>query len=231
MAIDFHSQVDIVMDRSRRQTAPREEVPMAPRTTTRLSITSLLLAGGLTLAAAATARPAGAVAEAAAPGEHDGRHDFDFEVGAWRTRVSRLQRPLTGSTAWVEYEGTTLVREIWEGRALLVELDVAGPAGRIEGLSLRLYDPESRRWSLHYASRAGGPLSPPAVGAFRDGRGEFYSEETLDGRPILVRFVVSDITPDSCRFEQAFSADRGRTWEVNWVATDTRVAEPPDPAP
>ena len=137
----------------------------------------------------------------------DGQHDFDFEIGAWKTRLSRLLRPLTGSTAWVEYEGTSVVRRILDGRANLVELSVAGAAGRIEGLSLRLYDPHSRRWSLHFAN----------------GRGEFYGSDTLDGKPILVRFVIAKLTSDSWRFEQAFSADDGKTWEVNWIAIDTRT--------
>jgi hypothetical protein len=112
---------------------------------------------------------------------------------------------------------------VWEGRANLVELEVDGPAGHLEGLSLRLYDPESRRWSLNFSNRRTGALSPPAVGGFANGRGEFFSEETLDGRAIRVRFVISDMAPDSVRFEQAFSADGGKSWEVNWVATDTRV--------
>lgn len=155
--------------------------------------------------------------------QRDGQHDFDFEIGTWRTRLSRLQNPLTGSTTWVEYEGTSVVRKIWNGRANLVELDVSGPAGRIEALSLRLYNPESRQWSLNFSNVRGGTLSPPTIGEFRNGRGEFYSQETLNGRAILVRFVISDITPTSCRFEQAFSDDGGKTWEVNWIATDTRV--------
>jgi hypothetical protein len=104
----------------------------------------------------------------------------------------------------------------------MVELSVEGPAGRIEGLSLRLYDPRSRRWSLNYASLASGTMSPPVIGGFRNGRGEFHGQEELDGREVLVRFVISDITSDSARFEQAFSTDGGATWEVNWVATDTR---------
>lgn len=160
-----------------------------------------------------------------APTERDGQHDFDFEIGTWRTHVSRLVGPLSGSTTWVEYEGTSVVRTVWNGSANLLELDVAGPSGRIEGLSLRLYDPKARTWSLNFSNRRGGTLSPPMVGAFRDGRGEFFSEETLDGRAIRVRFVISDITPTSCRFEQAFSGDAGKTWEVNWIATDTRAAE------
>ncbi len=155
--------------------------------------------------------------------QRDGQHDFDFEIGTWRTQLSRLVKPLTGSTTWVKYEGTTVVRKVLDGRANLVELKVEGPAGRIEGLSLRLYNPESRQWSLNFSNVTSGTLSPPTTGEFKNGRGEFYSQETLGGRAILVRFVISDITPTSCRFEQAFSADGGKTWEVNWIATDTRV--------
>jgi hypothetical protein len=155
--------------------------------------------------------------------EHrDGKNDFAFEIGTWKTRIARLERPLTGSTSWVHYEGTTDVRPIWQGAASLVELAVEGPAGRIEGVSLRLYDPTSRRWSLHFASRRSGVMSPPTIGRFRNGRGEFYGREEFDGKPILVRFIISDITATSCRFEQAFSGDDGKTWEVNWIAIDTR---------
>jgi hypothetical protein len=157
--------------------------------------------------------------------QRDGQHDFDFEIGTWKTRLSRRLRPLTGSTTWVEYEGTTVVRKVWNGRANLVELKVDGPAGHIEGLSLRLYNPESRQWSLNFSNSAGGTLSPPAIGEFRNGRGEFFSQETLNGRAIFVRFVISEITADSWRFEQAFSDDGGKTWEVNWIAIDTRVKE------
>jgi hypothetical protein len=155
--------------------------------------------------------------------QHDGQHDFDFEIGTWKTHLKRLKNPLSHSTTWVEYEGTTIVRKVWNGRANLVELEVDGPAGHIEGLSLRLYNPESRQWSLNFSNSAGGTLSPPSIGEFKNGRGEFYSQETFGARTILVRFVISDITPRSCRFEQSFSDDGGKTWEANWIATDTLV--------
>ena len=160
----------------------------------------------------------------------DGQHDFDFEIGSWKTHVRRLVHPLTGSTTWVEYEGTTVVRKIWNGRANLLTLDVEGPNGHIEGLSLRLYNPESRQWSLNFANSSGGALSQPTIGEFKNGRGEFFDQETFNGRSIFVRFVISNITPNSCRFEQAFSDDGGKTWEVNWIATDTRVKDEPDKA-
>ncbi len=161
----------------------------------------------------------------------DGQRDFDFEIGSWRTQLRRLAKPLSGDTTWVEYAGTTVVRKVWDGRANLVELDVTGPAGRIEGLSLRLYNPQSGQWSLNFSNSRGGTLAVPSVGEFKNGRGEFYSHEEYDGRMILVRFVILPLTPDSCRFEQSYSDDGGRTWELNWVATDTRVGGTPGRAP
>jgi hypothetical protein len=161
---------------------------------------------------------------------HDGQHDFDFEIGTWKTHLRRLVHPLTGSTAWVEYDGTSMVRRVWEGRANLVELDVRGPAGRLEALSLRLYDPQAHQWSLNAASPRGGTLSVATIGEFKNGRGEFYDQEPYGGRTILVRNLWLDITPHSCRFEQAFSDDGGKSWETNWIALDTRVPDPLAPA-
>jgi hypothetical protein len=157
--------------------------------------------------------------------QRDGQHDFDFEIGTWKTHLRRLVRPLTGSTTWVEYEGTTVVRKVWNGRANLVELKASGPAGSFEGLSLRLYNPQSRQWSLNFANINDGVLAQPTIGEFKDGRGEFYNQEKYNERAILVRFVITKIAEDKYQFEQAFSDDGGKTWEVNWIAVDTRVKE------
>jgi len=164
---------------------------------------------------------------AAAEGQddRDGQNDFDFEIGTWTTKLSLLQRPLTGSGTWVEYEGTSVVSKVWDGRANLVELKVDGPAGSIEGLSLRLYNPETRQWSLHFANSRNGIMTDPVYGKFKDGRGVFYGADTLDGRAILVRFVISQISADSWRFEQSLSDDGGETWVSNWIAIDTRVPD------
>src|SRR5260370_28203263 len=162
--------------------------------------------------------------------ERDGHHDFDFEIGTWKTHLARRLHPLSGSNTWVESEGTTVVRKVWNGRANLLELTADGPAGHFEGLNLRLYNPQSHQWSLNVANSNGGTLSQPTIGDFRNGRGEFFDQETLNGRAILVRFVISDITPNSCHFEQAFSDDGGQTWEVNWIATGTRGKDEADKA-
>jgi hypothetical protein len=153
----------------------------------------------------------------------DGQHDFDFAIGTWKTQVSRRLHPLTGSDTWAEYEGTSVVRPVFNGAANLVELVMDGPSGHFEGLSLRLYNPESKQWSLNFCNRAAGTMAVPTIGDFKNGRGEFYNQETLAGRAILVRFVISPINTDTYRYEQAFSDDGGTTWEVNWIATDTRL--------
>jgi hypothetical protein len=157
----------------------------------------------------------------------DRSHDFDFEIGTWKTHVKRLVHPLTGSTTWVEMDGTTIVRPVWDGRANLAELEADGPGGHFRGLSLRLYNPQTRTWTLNFANSSDGTVTTPAVGQFKNGRGEFFDKETFNGRPVLLRFVISDITPTSCRFEQAFSEDDGKTWEINWMATDIRIREAP----
>jgi BNR/Asp-box repeat protein len=165
-----------------------------------------------------------------AAARRDEQHDFDFELGTWRTHLTRLEHPLSGSTRWITYDGTSVISKVWGGRANLVELEVDGPGGHLEGLSLRLYNPAARQWSLNFANRASGVLSQPTIGEFKDGRGEFYDQEPFQGRAILVRNVFTDITPDSYRFEQAFSDDGGKTWELNWIATDTRVKDAPPAA-
>ena len=184
---------------------------------------------GALLCALTIARPlAGQPAHAVEQPEHeaerrDGVHDFDFEIGTWKTHLRRLVHPLSGSNDWVELDGMTVVRKVWNGRANLAELTTDAKSGHLEVISLRLYDPQSRQWSLNTANAKVGTLSVPTIGEFNNGRGEFFDQESFGGRTILVRNVWSDISADSCRFEQSFSDDGGKTWEVNWIAVDTRV--------
>ncbi|WP_280151728.1 DUF1579 domain-containing protein [Piscinibacter sp. XHJ-5] len=150
--------------------------------------------------------------------------DFDFEHGRWRTSVRRLVQPLSGSPQWADYMGTTTVHPLLGGRANLAELEVAGPLGRIEGVSLRLFDTRRQRWTLNFSNATGGTLELPMTGGFDGGRhGVFYSAETFNGKPILARFLIDVLDADHCRFEQAFSVDGGASWEVNWIAFDTRL--------
>lgn len=157
--------------------------------------------------------------------QRDGQQDFDFEFGAWKAHISRRLKPLTGSTTWVEYTGTSVVRKIWNGRANLGELEVSGPSGQIQGLSLRTYNPQSHQWHIGWVNSADGTMGPPMIGGFKNGRGEFFNQEPFNGRAIFVRFIFSEIDTNSFRIEQAFSDDGGKTWETNWIAKFSRVKE------
>ncbi len=161
--------------------------------------------------------------------EHDGQHDFDFEIGTWKIHLKRLDRRLVGSTNWVEFDGTSVTRKVWDGRSNLEEFEVDSPTGHIEGMTLRLYDPQTHQWSLYWATSKSGAIGQPTIGEFKNGRGEFFDTEPSgpNGRSILVRFVWSDITPNSAHFEQSFSDDGGKTWEVNWITDQTRVKDEP----
>ena len=153
----------------------------------------------------------------------DGQHDFDFELGSWKIHLKRLVHPVTGSTTWVEFDGTSVTRKIWDGRAQIEEFETAGAAGHVEGLTLRLYRPEAHQWYLYWANGKDGILGQPTIGEFKNGVGEFYDQEPYNGRAILVRFIWSRITRNSAHFEQSFSDDGGKTWEVNWITDQTRV--------
>lgn len=152
----------------------------------------------------------------------DGRGDFDFFVGSWKVHNRRLRERLKESTSWEEFEGTSVARNVLDGLGNMDEISLYREAGPVSGLTLRLYNPQSHQWSLYWASSIDGSLQTPMIGSFQNGRGEFYSQELFDGSYIFSRFIWSDITESSCRWEQAFSADGGKTWETNWIMEFTR---------
>jgi hypothetical protein len=159
----------------------------------------------------------------AATDQRDGQRDFDFELGSWKIHLKRRLHPLTGSTTWVDFDGTSVTQKLWDGRADVEQFETDGAAGHIEGLTLRTYNPQTHQWSLYWANSKDGTVVPPQIGQFRNGIGEFYATDTLDGRSILVRFIWSKTDTAVPHFEQSFSDDGGKTWEVNWITDQVRV--------
>jgi hypothetical protein len=140
----------------------------------------------------------------------------------WKTHIHRLQKPLTGSRTWTDYDGTSVVSKVWGGRASILELEADGPAGHIEGVGLRLFNPRSHQWSLNWANGSDAVMTTPMVGKFAHGQVSFTTRKNSRGRIIMSRNGFSDITPNSSHFEQAFSDDAGKTWETNWIMTFNR---------
>ena len=165
-------------------------------------------------------------AKAASPAEErDGQHDFDPLLGKWKYHLKCRLHPLTGSNEWVEFEGTGGCFKVWDGGSQLDTVELDGPSGQIEGLTLRVYNPQSHQWRLYWANRKIGILDPPQVGEFKNGHGEFFAQDTINGKTILIRFDWTNLTTNSPHFEQSFSNDGGKTWEVNWITDQTRQDE------
>jgi hypothetical protein len=211
----------------------QKEGRMAPSETTRVGtilLATLMMVCSPGFLNASPAQPP------AVPGtvvQRDGQHDFDFEIGTWKIHLSRLQDRLAGSTTWIKFDGTSVTRKVWDGRANLEEFETDSPTGHIEGLTLRVYNPQTHQWSIYWANSKdpalGQPIEP-MVGEFKDGRGEFYDQELWKGRSVYVRFIWSDTNTNSPHFEQSYSDDGGKTWEVNWITDQTRVSDGSDKA-
>jgi hypothetical protein len=171
---------------------------------------------------------AGSADDKTAVAEHDGQHDFDFIFGRWKVH---LKRHAAGTSTWSEFDGTSVYRKVWDGRANLNEFDAESPTGHVEGLTLRTYNPKTHQWSLYWASSKDGILDTPQIGQFKNGRGEFYAEDTSDGKSTFVRYVWTITSPDSVHFEQSLSDDGGKTWDANWISDMVRVPDESQKAP
>jgi len=161
---------------------------------------------------------------------HDGRHDFDFEIGHWQAHVRTLGHRLSHSADWDELSGTVVTRALpmlegWNESEMRV--DSPTTHRHIELLAVRLYNPTTHQWAIYGSSIKTGVFDPPMIGQFKDGRGELYSQDTWEGRAVYVRFIWQSVDPDRTHFEQAFSDDGGKTWETNWIYDGQRMPQTP----
>jgi hypothetical protein len=167
-------------------------------------------------------------AEAPAPVAHDGQRDFDFDIGVWHTHIKRFLDPFAGNSGSIELNGTITVRKVWDGKAQLEEIEVDGPKGHWEGLSLLLYNPSAQQWSQSYVNSKVGTLSSSTatVGEFKDGRLVLVGQDsTTYDKTILVKVIWSDIKPDSHQYEEWYSNDGGTTWVLSFTANLTRLKQ------
>ena len=157
--------------------------------------------------------------------ESPGVHDFDFFVGRWDVHHRRLKERLANNHEWLDFTGTTITSALMGGAANVDDNVLELPGNPYRAVSLRSFDAKSGLWSIWWLDGRSpqGPLDTPVQGRFQGGVGTFYAEDTFNGKPIRVRFVWSDITPTSARWEQAFSTDGGKTWETNWIMEFVRA--------
>jgi hypothetical protein len=184
------------------------------------------LAALLTTPALAQAVP-GQAPSAVAAAAHDGRHDFDFELGTWKAHVKKLVHPLSGSLEWDEFDGVVVTRPVLGAGWNESEMKVDSPRTRthLELIAVRLYNPRSRQWGIYGANAPSGVFDPPQIGQFAGTRGEFYAQDLFEGRAVYIRYLWQNLGRDATHFEQAFSVDGGRSWETNWIYDGSRAGE------
>lgn len=153
---------------------------------------------------------------------NDGRHDFDFLHGRWRIRNERLKARLAASREWERFDAEAVCRPVLGGLGNTDEF-VSDWGGGFLGMTLRLFNPRARQWSLYWASNRDGELEAPVIGGFQDGVGSFYGLDRYQGRTVLTRFVWDGITADGAHWQQGLSTDGGATWETNWRMHMTRL--------
>jgi hypothetical protein len=156
-------------------------------------------------------------------GPADGRGDFDVLHGRWKVAHRRLQRRLEGDTQWDEFAGMSEMKPLLGGLGNVDDNVIELPGGTYRGASLRMFDAAAKLWSIWWFDSRDPRMDVPVVGRFDRGVGSFYADETLRGRPIRVRFIWSEITATTARWEQAFSPDAGASWEINWKMQFTRM--------
>ena len=152
-------------------------------------------------------------------------HDFDFLIGRWTVKHRRLKHRLAHNQEWETFSGTCEARTLMGGQANVDDNVIELPAGTYRAATLRTFDPATKTWSIWWIdARNPHHLDTPVVGEFQNGVGTFFTNDVWNGRPIVVRFIWYEITPDSARWEQAFSDDAGKSWETNWIMQFTRAA-------
>ncbi len=149
--------------------------------------------------------------------------DFDFFVGTWRVSHRRLVGRLVGSTHWEEFEGESTMRKILGGTGNLDENVIRAPKGIYQAVTLRLFDPATRLWSIYWVDGRFQKIDTPMVGGFEGPFGLFYGDDVHEGQKVRVRFRWFSDAPDRCRWEQAFSVDGGESWEINWHMSNQRI--------
>lgn len=153
----------------------------------------------------------------------DGSRDFDFWMGSWRVHNRRLRERLAGSTEWDEFEATCAARPLLHGTGNEDEFRTDFFLPGFIGMSFRFFNPETSQWAIYWADSRRGVLEPPVFGSFDGDTGVFEGKDMFRGLPILVRFIWSRADRANPRWEQAFSADGGKTWETNWTMQMSRV--------
>jgi hypothetical protein len=144
------------------------------------------------------------------------KHDFDFYIGKWNVHNRKLQTRLQHASDWIEFEAKEEMHTILDGSGNIDCFRTAIYNKPFEGMTLRLFNPHTKLWSIYWADTNKGKLDPPVVGSFENGVGHFWGRDEHEKIPVLVVFRWDARNKENPVWSQAFSTDNGLSWEWNW---------------
>ncbi|MEP6901286.1 MAG: hypothetical protein ABJA66_06020 [Actinomycetota bacterium] len=145
--------------------------------------------------------------------------DFDFLIGKWLVHNKKLNKRLANCDDWTEFEAFGECRKILSGFGNTDSFKTEFDGVPFEGMTLRLFNPQTKLWSIYWADNQKVVLDVPQIGSFENGIGEFYACDVFEGKPIVVKFKWDATNSEMPIWSQAFSEDNGKTWEWNWYMT------------
>lgn len=150
---------------------------------------------------------------------------WDFLAGRWNVRNQKRRRRLAGNNHWDQFNSTLVNWQVLGGRGNVSDAAFSAPDAPYRGMSLRVYNDEKKEWLNWWLDgRTPADIRPPVRGRFGKDGGTLLGDDMHDGKPVKVRSVWSRTDTASPHWEQSFSADGGKTWELDWVADFTRAA-------
>lgn len=150
-------------------------------------------------------------------------NDFDFYIGKWNIHNRKLKTRLNNCTEWIEFEATGEMHKILNGIGNTDNFLTSFDGKPFEGMTIRLFNPVTKLWSIYWADSNVGVLDPPVIGSFENNIGTFYTKDVFNGKDIIVKFQWDKTDLDKPVWSQAFSEDKGVTWEWNWYMFQSKV--------
>lgn len=149
--------------------------------------------------------------------------DFEFYAGKWKIKNKKLKKIFANCKEWTTFDAEEEVRPVLMGLGLIGQYTTILNDKPFEGTAIHLFNPKTQLWSNYWADSNNGAMEVPVVGSFEKTNAVFYAYDTLGDKAIIIRFHWDVSDKNNPVWEQAFSDDDGKTWEVNWIMQYSRI--------
>jgi len=158
------------------------------------------------------------------PSPTSSKHDFDFFEGKWQLHNKKLKSRLSNCTEWTEFESTQEMYRILNGIGNIDNFLASFDGVAFEGMTVRLFNPATKLWSIYWADSNKGILDPPVLGSFENNIGHFFTKDIYEGKNVITVFRWDATDKNNPVWSQAMSEDNGTAWEWNWYMYMSKIS-------